>query len=210
LYIDSSVLQDSQGNSLSTVVNLLDDGLNSGNYCGVALTFTFFDQMASNGKMGKIETLVNEIVNVSHAYKLPVILPRSGWYGLYLTDYDIQAFGSLLNGKSVYIKGGGIKNTEDTFGKTPLIDHGIELSRKEVIDYVNKNGELPKVKGLPSRPDYGTIDNAIQYRIHFSKAMRLIHAEEANRVREARLKGTHNPAQRYFERMEHPHLGGVR
>jgi len=210
LYLDASILQEGQGNSTSTIVDLLDEGLNSGNYCGVALTFTFYEKVAASGKMSKIETLINEIINVSHAHKLPVILPRSGWYGLYLTDYDVQAFSSLLNGKFIYTKGGGIKNKEDLYGKTPLIDHGIELSRKEIVQYVNKNGELPKVKGLPSRPNNAIINDPLQYRINFSKAMRLIHVEEANRIRDGKLKGVHNPAQRYFERMEHPQLGGIR
>jgi len=206
LYLDSTLLQEGTGNNISTIIKLLDDGLDNGNYCGVALTFTSYETMGSQGKSRKIETLINEIVNISHSHRLPVILPRSGWYGLYHTDQDIQGFGGLLNGKEKYQRGGGVKNRDDIFGKTPLIDYGVELTRREVISFINQHGEFPRVEGLPRKPDIGFIDDPLRYRINFSKAMRLVHAEEAKRVRDARIKGVQNPAQRYFERIEHPHL----
>jgi hypothetical protein len=206
LYLDYTLLQEGTGNDISTIIELLEDGLDDASYCGVALTFTSYEAVASHGKLRKVENLINEIVNISHSHHLPVILPRSGWYGLYHTDQDIQGFGGLLNGKEKYQHGGGVKDRDDIFGKTPLIDYGVELTHREVISFINQHGEFPRVEGLPRKPDIGFIDDPLRYRINFSKATRLIHAEEAKRIRDAKIKGVQNPAQRYFERTEHPHL----
>lgn len=210
MYVDSSTLQQGTGNSAKTITDILEIGLDKGDYCGVALTFTGYETMAKSGGMIKVEHLINEVVNICHTHQipLPVFLPRSGWYGLYLTDYDIQAFGGLFNGKPVYLRGGGIRNEDDKYGKTPLIDHGIELSRRDVANFINQHNEFPKVDGLPKRPEIAVVNDPKKYRISFSKPMRLIHSEEARRVRIAKSQGAQSPAKRYFEHTEHPLLGG--
>jgi hypothetical protein len=206
LYIDSSILETKDQNF---ALNILENGIERHDFCGVALTLVGYESMATKGKFNKIESFITDIVNISHSCGLPVLLPRSGWYGLYFADHGIQAFGDLMNGKPKYIRGGGIQDENDKYGKTPLIDDCMDLNYSDVKQYLKKHGEFPKVANLPFRPDLGELSNHKKYRINFGKPMRLVHIEESRRIRQGQIDDVRNPARRYFEKSEHPMLKNI-
>jgi len=210
LYLHWDIVEDGQGNDITTVLHLLEDGLERGDFAGVALTISGYGEAARAGKLRQLGVLVNEIVNMSHESHLPVILPRSGWYGLYMSDFEIQGFGSLLNGNEKYTKrGGGARDEYAKYGKIPLIDECRELKYREVIKYLKTHKEFPRVSGLPRRPTQEALEDAQEYRVSWAKPMRLIHAEEAKRMRNAKTRGIQTPAKMYFQRSTHPLLRNV-
>ncbi|MCM1566342.1 MAG: hypothetical protein NC238_10415 [Dehalobacter sp.] len=202
LYIDSDVLNDTERRNMALVI--LERGLDQGGYCGVALTITDYED---KDMLHKIESFVNEVANRCNEHMLPLILPRSGWYGLYLTDYGVQSFSCLLNGKREYVRGGGKVDEEYKYGLTPIIDRCRELRYNDAVAYANKNGGFQKIKYLPSTIDRAYLGDFNAYRMNVGKPCRLIHAEEARRIRQGKLKGDINPAKRYFARSEHQVLG---
>lgn len=212
LYIDWTIAEDQQGEGIETIRRILDEELSfekemSRGYAGVALTITRYDEAANSRGLPKVEHLVNEVANVCHQHMLPILLPRSGYYGLSLTDLEIQGFGILLNGNYRYTSKGGSPNRENMYGKTPIIDKCCDLKIGEVEAFIDKNKEFPPIPGLIGRPTREDFDNPTLYRERWAKPMRiLVHHEETRRIRESKLKGIRSPARRYLERSEHPHL----
>lgn len=212
LYVDWTIAEDQQGNGIETVKRILDNELTSGRgadrgFAGVALTISRYNEAANKRGLPKIEHLVNEVVNICHQHLLPVILPRSGYFGLSLTDLEIQGFGILLNGNSRYMPKGGRPNPEDMYGKTPIIDKCCDFKINEVKELIKKNKEFPAMPGIIGRPTKEDFDNPALYRERWAKPMRiLVHLEETRRLRGSKLKGIRSPARRYLERSEHPHL----
>jgi len=212
LYVDWTIADDQEGLGIETIKQILDSELISAKdtdkgFAGVALTISRYHEAADRRSLAKIEGLVNEVVNICHQHMLPVILPRSGYYGLSLTDLEIQGFGILLNGNSRYTPKGGRPNPEDLYGKTPIIDKCCDFKINEVMELIRKNKEFPKIPGLNGRPTKEDFDNPALYRERWAKRMRiLVHLEETRRLRESKLKGIGSPARRYLERSEHPHL----
>ncbi len=207
LYIDAGIFENEK--EIAMTLRILEKGLENYEFCGVAITLTDYESVAMKGNFSKIESFINDVVNISHSMWLPVILFRSGWFGLYLTDCGVQAFSSLMNGNPEYVRGGGIKEEEDKYGKVPLIDVCRELNLTEVKAYLTKYNEFPKVTNLPYKPDRGNFINPIKYRVNFSKPMRLIHVEEARRIRHGQIGNVRNPAKRYFERSDHKILKNI-
>lgn len=214
-YIDSQVVSPSTEIDRD-LLTAIESDLKSTTYAGVVLTISNYDRAWGNNLSDRLEQFVNDIVNIARENYLPVILPRSSWYGAYLTDQGVHAFGSLLNGADRYRQkvGGGLPE-EASYGKVPIYGDAVELSAGSVDEYLQSHGELTKVDGLPSKPRKYTpgarslkdkFGDDREFRITFGKARRLAHAEEAREFREGRKKGTMNPAERYFERSEHPHL----
>jgi len=208
LYLDWSI-SEPRNNGINTdrIRDLLDEELDNGFFAGVAVTIIGYENAAKSHKFKRIDDLVTDIVNICSQCYLPIILPRSEWFGLALTDIEIQGFSSLLNGKIRYMpRGGGRRNPDDQYGKTPLIEECYELNRSEIIEYVKTNGELPFVQGLPRKPSSEDLVSPELYRTRFSKPMRLIHIEEARRIRNDKSKGRIEPAKLYFSRSEHSYL----
>lgn len=209
LYLDWGLIELSKGNDISTVLDLLQEGLSKWSFSGVAVTINGYEKAASGGKMRQLGVLINEIVNISHENYLPVILPRSKWYGLYFTDFNTQAFGSLLNGNLIYTKGGGFGNPENIFGKVPLIDKCVEMNFSDVRRHIQEYGEFPHVQGLPRKPTPDDYLSSNSYRLNWGKAMRLIHVEEARRLRVGKSKGIFNPAELYLNRSHNSELNAL-
>lgn len=207
IYLDWSIAKEKQ--KISTVLKLVEDGLEEGEFAGLALTMSGYISAAAANQFHKIEYLVNELVNISQQSEIPkpVILTRSGWFGLSLTDIEIQGFGGLLNGSYQYSSGGGPVDREDQFGKTPIIDSCVELKHSEVEDYIERYGEFPSVPNLPRKPDKQYYDDPTIYRMMVSKPRRLSHIEEARRVRKDKARGIQSPAKRYLEKSENIYLG---
>ena len=213
LYIDSNIFDTDGQNTPHTVFKLLNAGVTHGNYynnySGVAVTFTGYETIIQNHKFLQLRNFINEIVNICHEKtpSLPVILPRSSWYGLYFTDYGVQAFSSLLNGNLKYSQGsGGTISPNNRFGKMPIIDLCIDADMSYVKDHLSELDELPHVDGLPTIPQPEYFNDAELYRIKFSKPMRLIHIEEGRRIRKATLEGTLTPSKHYFSKSQHLYL----
>lgn len=213
LYIDLNIFDNDDQNNQHTVFSLLNTGITHGNtynnYSGVALTLVGYEKAVQSYRSNQLRNFISEIVNICHEKtpSLPVILPRSSWYGLYFADYGVQAFSSLLNGNLKYSQGsGGTISPNNRFGRAPIIDFCINAD----VDYVKKHlselDEFPHVDGLPTipRPEYLT--DEVLYRTKFSKPLRLIHIEEARRIRKAILEGTINPAKHYFSKSKNMYL----
>lgn len=60
---------------------------------------------------------------------------------------------------------------------------------------------------LPRKPAKEDLDNPKFYRERIAKPMRLIHVEEARRIRKEKSKGIQSPAKKYLERSSHIYLG---
>jgi hypothetical protein len=208
LYLDWSIVdQHNRGINVDRIGDILDDELKAGSFAGVAITLIGYENASKDRGFRKIEHFITQMVNICSQYYLPIILPRSEWYGLALTDLEIQGFGSLMNGKARYMpKGGGRNNPEDLYGRTPIIERCCEIKKSEVVRYVKEHGEIPSAPGLPKKPTQEQLDNHTLYREAFSKPMRLIHIDEAYRMRKDKAKGIIEPAKLYFSRSDHNSL----
>ncbi len=205
LYVDWMCLRDYD--FLPIITAILDTDLKTHDFCGVAVTLTGYEKAQEKGEFDRIESFINEIVNVSHQHNLPVILPRSKWEGLYLTDLGVQSFSSLLNGNRKYEYGGGIRSKEDQFGKVPLPNAAKEVRVADVKRIVSKYGGFPNILGLPVKPSSVAFNKPKLYRLEFAKPWRLSHSYEAKLVRDGLAKGVRNPAKMYLENSKHPFFG---
>lgn len=211
LYLDYGVIAGNSTQDYNTAIDILQRGLNGGDYSGVAITLSGYKDVYNNGETKNLIRFVTDVVNIAEAQTppLPVIFPRSGWFGLRLTDKGIHGFGSLLNGNPRYMRG-VVTSAEDKFGKTAIIDVAKDFSLPDLIsNFLNPHGQVPSVAGLPNRPTQEALDNDKIFRKTFSKPLRLIHCEEARRIRKAQVQGVRNPAERYFEKSDHPLLQRV-
>ncbi len=213
LYIDSNIFDTDGHNTPNTALEMLNAGITHGNnfnnYSGVAITFEGYEAIIKSHKSIQLRNFISEIVNLCHEKtpSLPVLLPRSSWFGLYLSDYGTQAFSSLLNGNLKYSQGsGGTISPNNRFGKVPLIDLCIDADVGYVKDHLSELDEFPHVDGLPSIPQPEYLNDDALYRIKFSKPMRLIHIEEGRRIRKATMEGTLNPSKHYFSKSQHLYL----
>jgi len=209
LYLDWSIAdQGNRGINIERIGDMLEEELSFGAYAGVAVTIIGYENSTKGRSFQKIEHFITQIVNICSQYYLPIILPRSEWFGLALTDLEIQGFGSLLNGKARYMpKGGKSYNPDDKYGKTPLIEKCYEMNRSEVLMYIRRFGQMPSVNGLLDKIPEEVLDNPALYREAFSKPTRfLIHMEEALRIRKEKTKGIIEPAKLYLSRSENGHL----
>ena len=155
LYVNSNVFDDDGDNNAGMVFDVLSKGITSqneyNNYSGIAITFTDYEKIVKAHNFEQLKNLIVEIVNLgqSHFPYLPVLLPRSGWFGLYFTDLGIQAFSSLLNGNPKYSSGGGDIDEDDKFGKIPVIEKCIDVGINWVKRHLSDYDEFPRVEGLP-------------------------------------------------------------
>jgi hypothetical protein len=204
LYVDSNIFESGKGNDTTTALSLLKEGLNGGIFSGVAITIHGYDEMGKDERLTRLSMFVNDVVNIAHTYHLPVIMPRSKWHGLYLTDYATQGFSSLMNGNPKYTRRGALKNPDDKYGKTPIIERCKEVKLEELKDIIKKHGECPSIPGLPKKPTMEQLAKGKEkdFRINWSKLYRFIHFEEAKRMRETKIKGIWNPAKLYLNRSE--------
>jgi len=212
LYVDWNIIEPGQGNDVATVLQMLKEGITSGRFGGVAVTIKGYDDAAKARKITQLAMFMNDIVNIAHEYKLPVITTRSKWYGLYFTDYATQGFSCLMSGTDRYNRRGALKNPEDKYGKTPIIEKCIEVKLEDLKGMMKQYGECPSIEGLPRKlsPELLMKGKEKDFRINWSKPMRLIHVEEARRMRETKSKGIWNPAKLYLNRSDDPVLKTVK
>lgn len=183
---------------------------------GVALTISNLETVWSQGYEKQLERFITSIANYASEEHLPVILPRSGWFGLHLTDHGVHSFSSLMNGNPTYnARGGGI-DPVGRYGTVPIYGIAKELNASQLADHLESHGKsVHHVSGLEdSPPTFNERSSEIQekfgndvlFRAQFGKPRRLIHAQEARELRGDLKRGVANPAKRYLERSEHEQL----
>lgn len=194
----------------------VEEELRTKTYAGLVLTMSRLRKAWAAGMDHRLEDFVTNLANMAHEADIPLIMPRSNWCGLYLTDAGVTAFGSLLNGNEEYTSGGGAGKKKHFYGKVPVIEFAQELDVAELSDILENMGTIPSAEGLPERPPRFTpgggsyeeqFGSPRDFRIEFGKALRFNHAAEARRVRDAREEGQQRPAKRYLERTDHEYLG---
>lgn len=219
IYADAGVLKPST-NIDEAIREHLEDALSNYSYAGVALTLSRYPDIWTNNDITKhsLEEFITDLVNVSREHDVPVICPRSKWFGEYLTDLGIHGFGSMLK-SGLELQDGGGGDPKYLWGKIPIVDKAIEIDIEELEDHLCKNDELPNVDGMPSVPQsYDPSANELKqkwgpaktFRIDTSKPWRLaVHNEEVKRFKKSKKNGVHSPAKRYLEASEHPIIGNA-
>lgn len=215
LYVDQGIFKSSSNNNRK-VIDAIESELVEYDYCGIALTISNYDRAWENNVDVPLEKFVNEVSNIARQYDLPVILPRSGRYGLHLTDQGAQCFSSLMNGNAKYTARSGGMGEEARYGTTALYGKGIDVNISNLEGVLrNQGGEVHPIDHLPSEPPTfspsasdvkSKFGKARQFRINFSKPRRMLHVQEARELRNDLKSGVPRPARRYLERSLHPHL----
>ncbi|NLV10697.1 hypothetical protein GOC74_12260 [Halomicrobium mukohataei] len=223
LYIDYQAFDaEASEDTASQALRVLDRELDENGYAGIALTVHQPNRIWQTNKAARMQTFVEDLSRIGDEHELPIICPRSEWFGSFITDLGVQAFSSLLNGQwqySRYSSGGGPTGA-DKYGSTMIPNEARALKvqsddREDLEGYLEAYDGLPDVKGLPSRPP--TYDESAgdlkekfgtspEFRRTFGKPRRLAHVEEARRFREQRAEGVQNPAREYLKDSENPYI----
>lgn len=216
VYVDQGAFDPGGSENLNRVRRAVRQQIEPTSYQGVAITISNLENVWEKGNSKALERFVTDITNIAREEEVPVIMPRSGYYGMALTDQGVQSFSSLMNGNLAYNRRGGAPNQRAKYGTLPVYGASRDVNAEELDTVLNRNGgTLHGVSGLPdSPPTYnhsassyeGKYGDARQFRIQFGKQRRLVHVREAEELRDGRRRGTADQAQRYLERGDHPHL----
>lgn len=217
-YLDQGVFEPNNNNNDVRVKNAIRSEADNPYYAGVALTISNMNRLWEKGNQKSLERFITDVCNIARENNLPVILPRSGYYGMHLTDHGVQNFSRLMNGNSEYYRRGGGIGKRAKYGTLPIYGKGgaKDVNAEELEVILNRNGgSLHPVSGIPSSPPtfnpsgstykakYG---NDSSFRVQFGKPRRLIHVKEAQEIRDDIRRGVLSPARRYLERGGHPYL----
>lgn len=230
-YVDYSVLKPSSENDLRVVDAIrqeikdrLDEaaytavGEGGVSYRGIALTLSNLENAWESNYSHRVLRFVDDIVTIGRQFDLPTIVPRSGWFGLRLTDQGVQAFSSLLNGNESYQQRGadGGLPPKVKYGKTAFYDAAVHPGIDDAFEVLSDNeGAVHPVAGLPNEPPEfdeeadgweDGVGDPEDYRQDFAKPRRLLHAQEAREIREEKRRGTANPARLYLRKSENPYF----
>lgn len=223
LYLDYRALDPESGrDTAAKCLRIVDKEVNSEAYSGIALTVHRPQYIWRTDRSARLDTFGRRLSTIGSDKGLPIICPRSEWFGSYLTDFGFQAFSSLLNGQwqySRYSSDGG-PTGGDTYGKTMIPNEAralplISETGPDLDTYLEENDGLPEVMGLPSYPpNYDPDGQSLRekyatnyvFRRTFGKPRRLAHVYEARLFREERLAGVDRPAQQYLVESENPYV----
>lgn len=221
VYADYKILRSTNNND-KKIYDKVQSALDDHRFAGVALTMTGYENIWKNKHRTRVEDFVQGLSDLARNRQdpVPLILPRSNWYGLHLTDHGAHGYSSLFNGKERYTaRSGGMPKDSPglKYGKTALYGEAVELNLSDLDTYLQNNGgQTTQIDGLPSQPPRhntrksspkARFGQARDFRIQFSKPRRLMHCEEAREMQEGLRRGQKRPARRYLERSEHPDLG---
>lgn len=223
VYADYNILRTDNDNEAAIIDALERDLQTTGSsdigFAGIVLTLSGYEKAWDNKLDGQLEQFVSRLADIGSRFGVPLILPRSEWYGMHLSDHGAQVFSSMMNGHKRYKQKGGGMGGDDRhylFGYTPLYDHAVELtidSYEQALS--NMGGSAHPIDGLPdSPPTYNPKGDTYkqkfgsprEYRINFGKARRLLHVQEARELRDGIRNGLMSPARRYLDRSQHDHL----
>lgn len=186
-------------------------------YTGVAVTISNYDRAWDSNRETTVEKFVNRVTNIARQNYLPLVLPRSGRYGLHLTDDGVHGFSSLMNGNPTYNQrsSGGISR-EAMYGTVALYGEAVDVNIEDLIPILSRNnGRVHPIQGIPDspptfNPGQNGIDNIFgpptDFRVKFGKRRRLVHVQEAREMKDGIKNGVTKPARRYLERSRHPLL----
>jgi hypothetical protein len=223
VYIDYQALDsEASEDTASQSLKVIDRELEENDYAGVALTVHQPNRIWQTNRAARMQTFVEDLSEIGTEHEIPIICPRSEWFGSYVTDLGIQGFSSLLNGAwqySRYSSGGGPTGA-DKYGATMIPNEARALklksdNREDLEGYLEANDSLPDVEGLPSvPPTYDASGSDIKekfgtspkFRRTFGKPRRLAHVEEARHFREQRAEGVSNPAREYLKESKNPYI----
>lgn len=223
LYMDYQSLDpNASDDTASECLRVLEQALEEGDYAGIALTVHQPNNIWQTNRAARMQTFVEDLSEIGSEFQLPIISPRSEWFGSFITDLGVQGFSSLLNGAWQYPRysSEGGPTGADKYGRTMIPNEARALKIKtddedDLEGYLEANGSLPDVEGLPSVPPtydpsganvkekFGT---SPQYRKTFGKPRRLAHVAEAQQFREERANGATNPAREYLRDSENPYV----
>lgn len=215
-YVDQGVFDPKNNQNDQRVINAIRSEITGGDYAGVALTISNYENVWQKGNENRLEEFVTEVSNIARENHLPVILPRSGYFGMHLTDHGVQNFSRMMNGNPVYTRRSGGIDERARYGTVPIYGSATDVNVEQLETILNRNGgSLHPVPGVDDSPptfnpaggSYEAIyGKANRFRIEFGKLRRMVHLLEAKELRQAIQTGTANPARRYLERSDHPQL----
>lgn len=81
--LDPTIGRDSAGNGL----RVLDREVREGNYVGTALSINRPRQIWQTNRAAHLDTFADRLVTIVKENGVPVISPRSEWFGAYRTDH---------------------------------------------------------------------------------------------------------------------------
>lgn len=218
-YVDAGTMRKSS-DLASKVHEAIDKELRAGGrYSGVAITITGYERAHRQGLQNSLRQFVADVSHSAEAFHMPLLLPRSGWYGLSLTDHGAHAYSSMLNNRERLAPKMGVNGgmaPKALYGTVPIIDHALEFDVDKVANLLERDGELPHIDGVAGRPPTWNPDgkdaktrfgSPVAYRKQYAKPQWLaVRMEEARRIRNGRHQGLTDAATRYFQRSEHPFL----
>lgn len=215
-YVDQGVFDPKNNQNDQRVINAIGSEVTAGDYAGVALTISNYENIWKKGNESRLEQFITEVSSIARENHLPVILPRSGYFGMHLTDHGVQNYSRLMNGNSVYNRRSGGIDERSRYGTVPIYGSAIDVNVEQLETILNRNGgSLHPVPGVDDSPrsfnspgsSYEAIyGKANRFRIEFGKPRRMVHLLEAKELRQAIEAGTADPARRYLERSDHPQL----
>jgi len=223
LYLDYQAWDpDAADDTAAKCLEVMETELEESDYAGIAITVHQPNRIWQQNRAARMRTFMDGVSRVGNEQGLPVILPRSEWFGSYVTDSGIQAYSSLLNGAwqyQAYNSGGGPTGA-DRYGRTMVLNDARALklrsdSAEDLEGYLEAENGLPEVDNLPSmpptyNPDGGSLKEkfgtAPEFRRTFGKPRRLAHAEEARQFRNALEEGESNPAREYLKESNNPYI----
>lgn len=214
-YTDKGVFSNNSNND-GRILNSIRSQLEARSYSGVAITISNYDRIWEAGLERNLERFMSELDAITNEYSVPLVAPRSGYYGMYMTDMGVDIFSSMMNGNVELNRKGGAPSKEARFGKIPIYDacRNVNIEQAEQV-LRRRRGKLYSVPGVPDSPPMfnpksSGVGNKFgkpkRFRIEFGKQRRLLHLVEAQEIRQALVRGTADPATQYFRGSEHPHL----
>lgn len=215
-YIDQGVFEPNNNDNDYRVKQAIRSEIADASYAGIAITISNIQKVWNKGNEKALERFITDVTSIARQEHLPVILPRSGYYGMYLTDHGIQTFSTMMNGNLTYNRRGGGIDERAKYGTLPIYGGARDVNAEELDRVLSRNGgEVHDITGIRSSPPTynqsansykGKYGNAKQFRIQFGKPRRLVHVKEAEELRDGLRRGTAKPARRYLERSDHPDL----
>lgn len=215
-YVDQGMFEPNNNNNDVRVKEAIRSEIESSVYAGIAITVSNIENVWSKGNEKSLERFITDITSLARQEHLPVIMPRSGYFGMHLTDHGIHSFSSLMNGNLEYNRRGGGIDERSKYGTLPIYGAARDVNAEELDRVLSRNsGQLHEIIGLPnSPPTYnssassysGKFGQANQFRIRFGKPRRMVHIKEAQELRDGIRRGTAQSARRYLERSQNPHL----
>lgn len=215
-YIDQGVFEPNNNDNDIRVKQAIKSEIENSAYAGVAITISNIKKIWSKGNEKAVERFMTDVTSFARQEHLPVIMPRSGYFGMHLTDHGVQSFSTMMNGNLTYNRRGGGIDERAKYGTLPIYGAAYDVNAEELDRVLSRNsGQVHDVGGIPnSPPTYNgsagsykaKFGKANEFRIKFGKPRRMVHVKEAEELRDGIRRGTAQPARRYLERSQHSEL----